>query len=226
MTRRFWIGLALAFPSWRSKWARHLLGLDRVVGQALSNWLQLALRDAGRACGPAGHSSSRGWQFDRQPQSQHVHADRHGDGRRLDLQRRRDARAGPLPSRLPRHAWRGRRLFRGGGRDHRARAARPGARAARARIDRRRDPRTARPRAEDRAASQRRWRRRRCPGRWTSPSATACASGPASACRSTASWSKGAVAVDESMVTGESLPVEKEPGARVLGGTSTAPAAS
>ena len=38
----------------------------------------------------------------RHAQPQHVHPDRDGDGRRLGLQRRRDARAGHLPGRLPR----------------------------------------------------------------------------------------------------------------------------
>ncbi len=44
----------------------------------------------------------RGWQSLRHAQSQHVHADRHGHRRRLRLQRRRDARARPVPGRVPR----------------------------------------------------------------------------------------------------------------------------
>ncbi len=52
-------------------------------------------------------------------------------------------------------------LLRGGRRHHRAGAARPGARAARAREHRRRDPRPARPRAEDRAAHRGRRHRER-----------------------------------------------------------------
>ena len=47
-------------------------------------------------------------------------------------------------------------------------------------------------------------------------------SGPASASRSTASSSAGAGAVDESMLTGESMPVAKQPGDRVIGATVNA----
>ena len=50
-------------------------------------------------------------------------------------------------------------------------------------------------------------------------SATACACGRASAFRSTASSSKARRTVDESMVTGEPIPVEKAAGAPVTGGT-------
>ena len=50
-------------------------------------------------------------------------------------------------------------------------------------------------------------------------SAIACACGPARRCRSTASCSKARSAVDESMVTGEPIPVEKEAGDRVIGAT-------
>ncbi len=50
-------------------------------------------------------------------------------------------------------------------------------------------------------------------------SATGCASAPARRCPSTASVTEGNSAVDESMVTGESMPVGKEPGARLIGGT-------
>ena len=84
------------------------------------------LRDAGGALGRRAVLRAR-LALARHAQSQHVHADRHGDGRRLALQRRRDPRARALPAGLPRHARHGRRLFRGGGDDHRAGAPRPGA---------------------------------------------------------------------------------------------------
>ncbi len=68
-----------------------------------------------------------------QPQPQHVHADRDGNRRRLGLQHGRDAGAGYCSRRLPKRAWRGRGLFRGGRRHHRAGAARTGARTPRPR---------------------------------------------------------------------------------------------
>ncbi len=53
----------------------------------------------------------------------------------------------------------------------------------------------------------------------TSMSATGCACGRARPFPSTASSSEGRSAVDESLITGEPLPVEKAPGADVTGGT-------
>src|SRR5215218_9545654 len=43
MTRRFWIGLALAAPVVTLEMGGHLTGLDRIVPRQTSNWLQLAL---------------------------------------------------------------------------------------------------------------------------------------------------------------------------------------
>ncbi len=43
MTRRFWIGLALAAPVVALEMGGHLTGLDDLVGQAASNWIQLVL---------------------------------------------------------------------------------------------------------------------------------------------------------------------------------------
>jgi Cu+-exporting ATPase len=43
MSRRFWIGLALAMPVVALEMGRHVLGLDHVVGATVSNWLQLVL---------------------------------------------------------------------------------------------------------------------------------------------------------------------------------------
>ena len=93
---------------------------------------------------------------------------------------------GHLPAGLPRHGRRGRGLFRGGGGHHGAGAARPGAGAPRPRDDERRHPRAARPCAEDRAPHRRRRRARKRSRSTRCGSATACASGPARACRSTA----------------------------------------
>jgi Cu+-exporting ATPase len=43
MTRRFWIGLALSVPVVALEMGGHFLGLHQILGAALSNWLQLAL---------------------------------------------------------------------------------------------------------------------------------------------------------------------------------------
>ena len=53
----------------------------------------------------------------------------------------------------------------------------------------------------------------------TCRSAIACGFGRVSACRLTAASVEGATSVDESMVTGEPIPVEKAPGDKVTGGT-------
>ncbi|WP_296707336.1 heavy metal translocating P-type ATPase [Rhodoblastus sp.] len=43
MTRRFWIGLAISLPVVVLEMGGHLAGLDHLIGQGLSNWIQLAL---------------------------------------------------------------------------------------------------------------------------------------------------------------------------------------
>ena len=43
MTRRFWIGLALALPVFVLEMGGHLLGLDHLVSRGTSNWVQLVL---------------------------------------------------------------------------------------------------------------------------------------------------------------------------------------
>lgn len=43
MTRRFWVGLALAVPVLTLEMGGHLTGLTMALGQQLSNWLQFAL---------------------------------------------------------------------------------------------------------------------------------------------------------------------------------------
>ena len=43
MTRRFWIGLALALPVVAFEMGGHVLGLDRFLGGVQSNWLQAAI---------------------------------------------------------------------------------------------------------------------------------------------------------------------------------------
>jgi Cu+-exporting ATPase len=43
MTRRFWIGLALAAPVFVLEMGGHLIGLNHLIGQTTSNWIQLIL---------------------------------------------------------------------------------------------------------------------------------------------------------------------------------------
>jgi Cu+-exporting ATPase len=43
MTRRFWIGLALALPVFALEMGGHLTGLHQLLGQQTSNWLQFIL---------------------------------------------------------------------------------------------------------------------------------------------------------------------------------------
>ncbi len=43
MTRRFWVGLVLAFPVFILEMGGHLTGLTMMLGQQLSNWIQLVL---------------------------------------------------------------------------------------------------------------------------------------------------------------------------------------
>ena len=198
----------------------HLAGpAHRCSAEPLSNWIQLVLATPVVLWARLAVLRAR-LAVARHAQSQHVHADRAGHRRRLALQRRRDARAGALPGGVPQRRRRRRGLFRGGGRHHRAGAARPGAGAARARADRRaRSARCSTSRRRRRGASAATAATRR--SRSTpSQSATACACGRARRFRSTAMLLEGRSVVDESMVTGESMPVTQGAPARsVIGGT-------
>ena len=121
-------------------------------------------------------------------------------------------RAGNLSALGVPHARRGAGLLRGGGGDHRAGAAGPGAGAAR--------PQPHQRRHQDCCWASRRRRRASCAttaakrtSRWSRSSpATVCACAPARRCRWTAWCSKAPAHVDESMVTGEPIPVEKRAG--------------
>jgi len=60
MTRRFWIGGALTIPVAPLEMGGHLTNLHMLIGQRLSNWVQLVLTTAVSCCGRAGPSSNAG----------------------------------------------------------------------------------------------------------------------------------------------------------------------
>ena len=114
-------------------------------------------RDAGRAVRRLAVPRAR-LAIRRDVEPEHVHADRARHARGVELFRARDARAGRAAGVVPQRRRRAAALLRGGRGDRHARAARPGARAARAIANVGRDSRAAEARAEDRAS-------RRCGGR-------------------------------------------------------------
>ncbi len=62
MTRRFWIGLALAVPVVVLEMGGHLTGLTMLLGQQLSNWLQFLSLQPRLSSGRAGRFLCAGWQ--------------------------------------------------------------------------------------------------------------------------------------------------------------------
>ena len=210
MTRRFWVSAALTAP---------LLVAGRVHGRracrlagasVAASW---SLADAGRAVGRLAVLRAR-LRVDRPPQPQHVHADRPGRRRSpTSTAWWRCSLPGCSRTSFRDHGGAGRRLLRGRGGHRHPGAARPGAGAAGPR------PHGAAIRAllgagarRTRASlARRRHARRTCRSTQVRP-ATGCACGPARRCRWTAWCIEGASAVDESMVTGEPMPVEKTPG--------------
>ena len=219
MRRRFWIGLALTLPVVALEMGNHVLGLEFLSMQH-SNYVQFAI--ATPVVLWAGWPFFvRGWQSLRHAQPQHVHADRARHRRRLGLQRRRDALPRHIPGRLPRPSRRGRGLFRGRRGHHRAGAARASAGAParehtggaiRALLDL--APKTAR-------------RIKSGNGEEEIPLAAVAVGDllrvrPGEKVPVDGVVVEGRSAVDESMVTGESMPLTKEPGAKLIGGTINA----
>ena len=196
MTRRFWVSAALTVPLVVARDGATCIpvaGLARARAAARRSLDRARARDAGRAVGRLAVLRAR-LAVGREPQPQHVHADRARRRRRVSsTASSRRSRPGLFPA-----SFRGRRPARSASTSRRrpsivdARAARPGARAARAQPDRRRDPRAARPRARrPRAASATTATEEDVPLDATSTSATACACGRARRCRSTASSLEG-----------------------------------
>ena len=220
MTRRLRVCAALTVPLFLLAMAEMWPGnpLAAVLAARAMAWLQMALATPVVLWGGAPVLRAR-MGLGRPPPPQHVHA------------HRASARARPTPTAwwprscpalLPHsfHAPRRRAapLLRGRGRDHHARAAGTGAGAARAARHGRRAPRAARPRPPDGAAA----------GAGTADEEVPLADvrpgdrlrvRPGEKVPVDGVVVEGTSAVDESMVTGEPIPVEKAPGEPVIGGT-------
>ena len=100
MTRRFWIGLALAAPVLVLEMGGHLFNLHHLHCAAGIELASAHFGDAGRDLGWLAVFCSRR-AVARDTQSEYVHAHRHGNGRRLDLQRHRNIGAVALPAGVP-----------------------------------------------------------------------------------------------------------------------------
>ena len=169
MTRRFWIGLVLTLPVFVLEMGGHLVGSHGCVDQTLSNWIQLVF--ATPVVIWAGWPFFvRGWQSLLTRNLNMFTLIAMGTGVAYALQPGRHRRARAFPGGLPRPWRRGRGLFRGRRRDHRAGPARPGAGAAR--------PRSTPPAPSRRCCD---WRRR--------PRAASATTAPTMRSRSTASRS-------------------------------------
>ena len=99
--------MVLAVPVMALEMGGHLTNLYMLVPTETANWISARSGDAGRAVGRLAVFRA-GAGVAQEPQSQYVHADRHGDGRGLGLQRGRNGRAQSVPTGLQGHG-RGRR---------------------------------------------------------------------------------------------------------------------
>ena len=186
-TRRLWVAAPLALALLVIDMGAHVFGIDLLpfLSPRAQQWLKLALAiPAVLWCGwpffERGFASIRsGW-------LNMFTLIALGTGAAFLYSVVATVAPGPVPGRDARRSRPRPDLFRGGRGHRRARAARPGARAPRARADRRRDSRTARPRAQDRAPRALAAARPRPCRSPQSRSATSCACGPATRSRSTA----------------------------------------
>ena len=227
MTRRFWVGAALDAPLVAaSPWS------DMLPGQPLGARSSPRLLHLGELALATPVVLWGGWPFFERGWASVVNRSLNmftlialGIGVGLRLQPGRDALARPLPARVPRPRRQVARLLRGGGGDHDARccsarcsscarAARP-ARRIRALLGL--APKTARRMRDDGSEEDVPLERVQVGDRLrVRPGEKVPVDGVVL---------EGASAVDESMITGEPIPVEKEPGARspaaTVNGTGT-----
>ena len=188
--------------------------LARAARRARARWIAARARDAGRALGRLAVLRARLARRSCTRSLNMFTLIALGVGAAYGYSVRRDARARALSrSRSASTAARSPVYFEAAAVIVDARAARPGARAARAQPHRRaRSARCSASRRRPRGASRPTAARRTCRSTSVAASAIGCACGRARRSRSTASCSKGASAVDESMITGEPIPVEKRAG--------------
>ena len=151
MTRRFWIGAA-CWRCRRSCWRWAAISPAAMAGSTRRCRTGSSSCSRRRSCcGPAGRSSCAAGSRCVTRNLNMFTLIAMGTGVAYLYSVVAHRRAADLPGGLPRPWRRGRGLFRGRRRHHRAGAARPGAGAARARGDVGRDQGAARSRAEDRA---------------------------------------------------------------------------
>ena len=159
MTRRFWIALALSVPVFVLEMGGHLAGSHWFLPEGLSNWIQLALATP-VALWAGWPFFERGWASLKTRNLNMFTLIAMGVGVAWGYSVVATVAPGLFPLGVPRRPWRGGCLFRSGGGHHDPCPARAGAGAESARSDRRRHPRAARSRAQDRAARPWRWRGR------------------------------------------------------------------
>ncbi len=163
-THRLWIGAALTVPILVIAMGPDLgLPLHRWLSPQAAGWVELILATPGGAVVRLAVPGAR-LGLDREPQPEHVDADRDRRARRLCLQPCRGACAGAVPARIPDARRRCRPLFRGRRRHRRPGSGRPGARIEGPRENRRRHPRPPRSGPEDGPShGARRHGKRSCP---------------------------------------------------------------
>ena len=220
MTRRFWIGLVLALPVLVLAMAEMIPGqpLQDVLSPRSSNWLQFVLATPVVGwVGLAVLSARVG--LHRQPPPQHVHPHCHGHGSGLSLQRAGNDRARPVSRCFPYPGRCRARLFRSRRRHYRPGGFGPGFGTSGAPSNHgcAQNPTRVGPEdREDRAGRQ----PRRGDSRWNGSTAgERLRVRPGEKIPVDGEVLEGSTSIDESMVTGEAIPVEKRAGDWVIGST-------